>query len=183
MANWQEILSQEGAVIWQTAYRILCHRADTEECFQETFLAALEVSRCEVVRSWRALLQRLATARAVDRLRQRRRRRDREEVPDWDTVQSAMPSPSQTAEERELAQRLREALVQIPPKQAEVFCLHCLEGWSYQEIAQQLGLSVDAVGVVLYRARKRLQRLLASISPESPKPAEPGEGGSRKEIL
>lgn len=160
MANWQEILSQEGAVVWQTAYRILGHRADTEECYQETFLAALEVSRREVVRSWRALLQRLATARAVERLR---RRRAREEVRDWDSVQSPVPSPSQTAEERELAQRLREALAQISPKQAEVFCLHCLEGWSYQEIAQQLGLSVDAVGVALHRARKRLQRLLATI--------------------
>ena len=163
MANWQEILSQEGAVVWQTAYRILGHRADTEECYQETFLAALEVSRREIVRSWPALLRRLATARAVERLRQRRRQRTREEVTDWDSVQSPMPSPVQTAEERELAQRLREALAQISPQQAEVFCLHCLQGWSYQEIAQQCGLSVNAVGVVLHRARKRLQRLLATI--------------------
>src|SRR5262249_35598374 len=163
MPNWQEILSQEGAVVWQTAYRILGHRADTEECYQETFLAALEVSRREVVRSWRALLQRLATARAVERLRQRRRRRAREQVTGWDRVQSPMPSPSQTAEERELAQRLREALAHLSPKQAEVFCLHCLEAWSYQEIAQELGLSVDAVGVTLHRARKRLQKLLITI--------------------
>jgi RNA polymerase sigma factor (sigma-70 family) len=139
MPNWQEILSQEGAVVWQTAYRILGHRADTEECFQETFLAALEVSRREVVRSWRALLQRLATARAVDRLRQRRRRRAREEVPDWDTVQSPMPAPSQTAEERELAQRLREALVQIPPKQAEVFCLTASKGGATRKSLSSLG--------------------------------------------
>jgi RNA polymerase sigma-70 factor (ECF subfamily) len=163
MPSWHEILSQEGAVVWRTAYRILGHHADAEECYQETFLAALEVSRREGVRSWRALLQRLATARAVERLRQRCRRRAREEVPDWDSVPSPLPAPSQTAEERELAQRLREALAQISPQQAEVFCLHCLDGWSYQEIAQQLGLSVDAVGVVLRRARKRLQRLLATI--------------------
>jgi RNA polymerase sigma-70 factor, ECF subfamily len=176
MVDWEEILSHEGAIVWQTAYRILGHRADTEDCYQETFLAALEVSRREVVRNWSALLRRLATARAVERLRQRSRRRRREEVPDWDRVQSPLPSPSQTAEERELAQRLREAMAQIPLQQAEVFCLHCLQGWSYQEIAQQLGVSVDAVGVVLHRARKRLQALL------SPKSLEPGEDCPRKEI-
>jgi RNA polymerase sigma-70 factor (ECF subfamily) len=176
MVDWQEILRQEGPVVWQTAYRILGHRADTEECYQESFLAALEVSRREVVHNWPALLRRLATARAVERLRQRCRCRAREEIPEWDNLQSPMASPSQTAEERELAQRLREALAKISLQQAEVFCLHCLDGWSYQEIAQQLGLSVDAVGVVLHRARKRLQRLL------SPKCAEPGEGHSTKEI-
>jgi RNA polymerase sigma-70 factor (ECF subfamily) len=63
------------------------------------------------------------------------------------------PPPSRAAEEADLAQRLRDALAQLPAKQAEVFCLHALEGWSYSEIAGQLSLSIDAVGVLLYRAR------------------------------
>jgi RNA polymerase sigma-70 factor, ECF subfamily len=47
------------------------NRADAEECFQEAALAALEFSRRKDVQHWRALLVRLATARAVDRLRRR----------------------------------------------------------------------------------------------------------------
>ena len=171
MPNWQELLSKEGPGVWRTVYRILDHRADAEECYQDTFLAALEVSHREVVRSWPALLRRLATARAVERLRQRCRRRAREKALDWDDVPCPMQPPSQTAEERELAQRLREALARIPPQQAEVFCLHCLEGWSYQEIAEQCELSQGAVGVILHRARKQLQSQLATFY-----------GSSRKEI-
>ena len=164
MPDWPEILRRDGPAVWQTAYRLLNNQADAEECFQEAFLAALEVSRRESVRNWRALLQRLAAARAVDRLRERCRRRSREQAADWDAMPGSAPSPSQGAEEAELADRLRDALTRLPAKQAEVFCLHCLESWSYQEIAGQLSLSIDAVGVLLHRARKKLRELLAALS-------------------
>lgn len=177
MPDWQEILSRDGPAVWQTAYRLLGNRADADECFQEAFLAALEVSRRQEVRHWRALLQRLAAARAVDRLRERGRRGRPEPVADWGAVPGRAPSPSQDAEDAELAEQLRQALAQVPPQQAQVFCLHCLEDWSYQEIAQQLGVSTDAVGVLLHRARQRLRELLAAAlgAPPAPgpKPARP----------
>ena len=161
MPDWEEIVRRDGPAVWRTAYRLLNNPADADECFQEAFVAALEVSRREPVGNWRALLLRLAAARAVDRLRERCRRRSREQATDWNALAGNEPSPSQGAEEAELAQRLRDALAQIPAQQAEVFCLHGLEGWSYQEIAEQLSLSINTVGVLLHRARKRLRELLA----------------------
>jgi RNA polymerase sigma-70 factor (ECF subfamily) len=172
MPDWQEILRRDGPAVWQTAYRLLNNRADADECFQEAFLAALEVSRRETVRNWRALLQRLAAIRAVDRLRERYRRRSREQTTDWNSLPGPAPPPSQAAEEAEMAQRLRDALAQLPARQAEVFCLHGLEGWSYTEIAGQLSLSIDTVGVLLHRARKRLRELLAP---------DPEQANSRKD--
>jgi DNA-directed RNA polymerase specialized sigma24 family protein len=61
---------------------------------------------------------------------------------------------------------LRAALAVLPPRQAEAFCLHCLEAFSYQEVAQQMTISVDAVGVLLHRARGRLRQLLGGPSQE-----------------
>jgi RNA polymerase sigma-70 factor (ECF subfamily) len=161
MPDWEVIVRRDGPTVWRIVYRLLNNRADADECFQETFLAALEVSQREKVENWRALLQRLASARAIDRLRERCRRRCREQTADWNVLAGNEPPPSQGAEEAELAQRLRDALAQIPAQQAEVFCLHGLEGWSYQEIAEQLSLSINLVGVLLHRARKRLRELLA----------------------
>jgi RNA polymerase sigma-70 factor, ECF subfamily len=160
MPDWQEILSRDGKAVWQTAYRVLGNRADADDCFQEAFLAALEISRREDVRHWRALLQRLATARAVDRLRQRHRQADRQQAADWDALAGHEPAPSQTALDAELSDRLRAALGRLPVKQAEAFCLHCLEGWSYAEVARHLAISIDSVGVLVHRARKRLHQLL-----------------------
>ena len=168
MPNWQEILSRDGPAAWQTAYRLLGNRADADECFQEACLAALEVSRRQEVRNWRGLLQRLATSRSVDRLRLRHRQKRSGSPSDWQELPDHSPSPSQNAEEAELADRLREVLGQLPPKQAQAFCLHCIEDWSYQEIACQMAISIDAVGVLVHRARKRLHQLLAAFHESRP---------------
>jgi RNA polymerase sigma-70 factor, ECF subfamily len=160
MPDWQEIVDRDGNAVWGTVYRIVGNQADADECFQEAFLAAWEVSRREQVQNWRALLMRLGAARAVDRLRQRHRRTSRQKTADWDAVAGHEPTPSQSAEDAELSEQLRRALARLAPKQAEIFCLHCLEGLSYQEIAEQLAITANSVGVLLHRARKHLRLLL-----------------------
>ena len=55
------------------------------------------------------------------------------------------------------------ALGRLPERQAEVFCLHVLEGWEHAEIAKQMQITSDAVGVLLHRARSRLRELLAPV--------------------
>ena len=173
MPDWPEVIEREGRAVWRTAYRLLGNRADADECFQEAFLAALEVSRREPVRDWGALLRRLAAARALDHLRRRYRHGVNRPVADWDAVPGPSPLPSQGVEDAELSESLRAALASLPPNQADAFCLHHLEDWSYREIAGHLAISVDAVGVLLHRARKRLRERLES-SAEVPRVAGRG---------
>jgi RNA polymerase sigma factor (sigma-70 family) len=161
MPNWQEIVDRDGKAVWQAIYRILGNSADADECFQEAFLAAWEVSRREPVQNWRGLLLRLGAARAVDRLRERHRRTARQQSADWEVVPGHEAAPSQSTLDAELSERLRVALARLAPKQAEIFCLHCLEGWSYKEISEHLAVSVDSVGVLLHRARTQLRLLMA----------------------
>ena len=172
MTDWEGIVRDHGPSVWRTAHRLLGNRADADECFQETFAAAVELVRRnkEPVRQWSALLVRLATARAVDRLRQRVRRSSRQEPAGGDAVDALLDPrcgsrPSDRAEQAELSARLRAALAHLPPKQADAFCLHCLEGWSYREVAEHLGTSVDDVGVCVHRARAALRERIASIIP------------------
>lgn len=81
------------------------------------------------------------------------------EVPD-----SAVGSrPSDRVEAAEQAARLRLALAHLPPKQAGAFCLHCLEGYSYRDVAEQLGVSTNEVGVLVLRARAALRERIAWI--------------------
>lgn len=168
MVDWDGIVSREGPAVWRTLHRLLGNRADVEDCFQETFLGALAIWRRETVQYPQALLQRLATARALDRLRQRYRRAGHEGGDiQWESVSAAGPLPPQLAEAAELSDRLREALALLPPKQAQVFCLFYLDGWDYQQIAGHLRGTVNAVGVLLHRARQRLKELLGDIVEEA----------------
>ena len=168
MTDWRLIVDRHGSGVWRTAYRLLGNHSDADDCFQKTFLDAFKVSRREPVRDWPALLQRLATARAIDLLRGRYRETSRNEpLADWSEVTSAQPGPQRRAETAELADRLRAALAQLPARQAEAFCLRWLDEMSYHEVGDRLGLEANAVGVLLHRARQRLRQLLTSMQPDS----------------
>lgn len=161
MTNWTNIVEQYGGVVWATTYRLLGNSADASDCFQETFLEAIKISRTEPVRNWSALLRHLATARSLDLLRVRYRERERTDTSvDPDTVVGRGSTPAEEAEAGELAQRLRVALAQLPPQQAEVFCLTCVDELTYREIGERRNLTTNAVGVLLHRARQRLRELL-----------------------
>jgi len=160
--DWQAVVEGYGPLVWRTAYRLVGNHADAADCFQETFLAALELSRRQRVRNLPGLLIRLATTRAIDRLRQRTRR-DRQETGASGCERSADGAdPLDQVETQDLACRLRAAIGQLPPQEAKVFCLRHLNEMSYRQIARELQIGVSAVGVSLHRAKTRLRELLTA---------------------
>jgi RNA polymerase sigma-70 factor (ECF subfamily) len=160
MIDWDELIRREGPAVWRTAYGLVRNRDDADECYQETFLAALELSTRQPVHNWPALLQRLATRRAIDRVRRKLRSGRREEPANLTLAEGAEADPSEQAQAAELARALQWAVAELPQRQAEVFWLHDLGDWSHQQIADQLGITPNAVGVILHRARQKLQELL-----------------------
>jgi RNA polymerase sigma-70 factor (ECF subfamily) len=169
MTDWREVVEQHGHVVWQTAYRLLGNHADACDCFQKVFLDAVQVSRRQRVNQWPALLRQMATVRALDLLRDRYRRRSRSEpMAAAEEASANTPLPDQQAEAAELSDHLRQALTQLPDRQAEVFCLRWIEGMSYEEIAARLEIEANHVGVLLNRARTRLRQLLDRfVTPEN----------------
>ena len=161
MTDWKKIVGQHGHIVWQRAYRLLGNHQDAADCFQETFISALEFSRNGRIRNWPGLLKMLTTRRALDLLRQRIRRNNRSsDLTDWSVVPSTNPDPSSQAELVELGTRLQKAMATLPPRQAEMLCLRYFDRMSDRQIAQQLGIEQNAVRVTLHRARLRLRELL-----------------------
>jgi len=167
--DWQIIIEKNGPAVWQTAYRLLGNRTDAADCFQETFICALELSQRQRVRNFSGLLTRLATTRAIDLLRRRfRRSHGSDASADWAAVPSTNPGPAQMAEQRELVARLRESLTKLPPAEAQVFCMRYLNDMSYRRIAKALGIKTNAAGVLLHRARAKLRESF-ELSPKEQK--------------
>ena len=167
VVDWKMIIKEYGPAVWQTAYRLLGNDADAADCFQETFVGALELSRRQRVRNFPALLTRLATTRAIDQLRRRFRRErigslehSRPEEPE------NSPNPIQYAQQQELAAMLKTALVHLQPQEAQVFCLRYLNDMSYRQIANELGIKKSATGVILHRARLKLRQFFEVSSKE-----------------
>lgn len=155
MSDWNAIVRAHGPMVFGTAWRILGHAADTEDVVQEVFLEAHQ-QRCGEVRSWPGYLRRLAICRALDRLRRRKR------VQSLQGMQFADGSgdPEAAAIERELAERLRQAITHLSDREAAVFCLRCFEELSNTQIAEHLKISPGAVAVALHKARTKLETML-----------------------
>ncbi|MCL5282875.1 MAG: sigma-70 family RNA polymerase sigma factor [Planctomycetes bacterium] len=162
MQDWQTIVAECGPLVWRTAYRLLGNHADAADCFQETFLAAWELSRRQPVRNMSGLLVRLATTRAIDRLRQMSRR-ERGQVEGGDRDEMGDRGPADQAQAQELVRQLREVIGRLPAQEAKVFCLRYLSEMSYRQIAGQLGIGINVVGVSLYRAKARLREALGAL--------------------
>ncbi len=165
MVDWPWILEQHGPLVWQTVYRLVGHGPDAADCFQNTFVAALEVARREAVRHWPAMLKRLATVQSLDCLRQRMREAGRRQALIAEPKAPTLYGPEQAARQAELADELRRALADLEPRQAQIFCLACLDGWSYQDLAEHLEIRVNHVGVLLNRARTALRERLRAFDP------------------
>jgi RNA polymerase sigma-70 factor, ECF subfamily len=170
MTNWDTIVANDGPLVWRTLWRLLADRADVEECFQETFLAAVQFSRRQMVECWPAVLCSLATSRAMDRLRKRYQPGGRwhrriegkgSAAHQLAEATSTDAGPVEHAVAAELSERLREALAHLPEKQAEAFYLHALCGWSHRQLGERLQMTENAIGVTIHRARQRLRESLA----------------------
>lgn len=162
VTDWDRIVREHGPVVYATAWRILGHVADTEDVVQEVFLQAHQMQQGQEVRCWQALLRRLAACRALDRLRARRR-----QIPlDGLSIATTTNDPEALAVERELASRLRLALVQLPRREATVFCMRYFDDLSYEQIAETLQISAGAVATALHKARARLESLLLETAQE-----------------
>lgn len=141
---------------YTTAWRLLANASDAEDAVQEAFAEVVRLDARTAVENWGGLLRRLVVCRALDLARKRRT----QDVLGEEIAAPARQRPEAVAVGRELAERLRVALAELPPREAEVFAMRYLADLGNGEIAEQLGLSAGAVGAALHKARQRLESLL-----------------------
>lgn len=167
MEDWNQILTQHADAVWRTAYRLLGSSADADDVMQDVFVEAVGISTAIVVRNWGAMLRRLATVRALDCLRRRigHRQRASNQI-EMGKLPSTVQAPEAVLLQGELSERLRWAINRLPQQHAQAFCLKFIEEMSYEDIADQLLVSVNSVGVILHRARERLRELLHDYAAE-----------------
>jgi RNA polymerase sigma-70 factor, ECF subfamily len=156
MTYWDQIVDEHGPFVFRLARRILGPGPDAEDVVQEVFLEVFRFWQKRKVENLVGLFRRIATHRALDRLRRRRR------TDPLNMIEVSDPSdgPLDKAVAGELAERLRNAISQLPDRQAVVFSLRYFDDRSYEQIAEILGIEPNAVGVALHKARIKLQSLL-----------------------
>ncbi len=72
------------------------------------------------------------------------------------------PSPERAAQLKQALHKVMDALGDLPPSQAAVLWMVCIEGRSHEEAGAKVGLSADAAKMSLSRARETLRERLGN---------------------
>lgn len=163
--DWPALFAQHGRWLRTVLLARIGDATAVDDVFQEVHSAALAKGHAlrdpGKVAPW---LYRIAVASALAYRRRMGRRRKliaryAEQLSPQDAA-AREPDPLAwlLAEERQAL--VRQALARLPRREAEMLLLKYSEGWTYQQIADHLGLTISAVESRLHRARQRMRHTL-----------------------
>lgn len=158
-AAFHEMVERYGPGLYRLAVSLLGNAADAEDALQETFSGAFRGIRKfegrSALKTWLARILVKQTARG-------HRTRHRFKAVD---IESAPASSGDNAEASGRRMDVRAAMESLPPEHREVVALRELNGMTYEEIAEALGVPRGTVESRLFRARRTLRERLKDYLP------------------
>ena len=88
---------------------------------------------------------------------------DTDATPELEWIADPPPGPDEAIMRSEVVERVRTALLQLPPRQHELMKALFIEEGSYAEIAARFGYSIDSIGALRGRCVRALQGTLADL--------------------
>ena len=168
--DWPAELDRHGRWLRTVALARVGEAAAADDVLQEVSMTALEKGNQlrdpTRIAGW---LYRLVVVAALQYRRRQGRRRKlldryaRREPSADGTAREPDPLGWLLADEQKAL--VRQALGRMPPRDAEIMLLKYSEDWSYQQVAEHLGLSVSAVEARLHRARAKMRQALHRLDP------------------
>lgn len=171
-AAFEQLVAERSGEIFGLLFRLTENSEEARDLTQETFLRAFQsIDRFRGEADLRTWIYRIAINQARNRWRWwRRRRRDTTislDAPQGDSTMTLMatlaesgnnPEQQTLAHEREVV--LRSALQRVGRAYRETLILRDIEGFTYEEIADTLGINVGTVKSRLARGRQELRQKL-----------------------
>ncbi len=184
MRAFEEIVVQYERAVRNFAYRYLGDERRAEDIAQDTFLRVYKArERWRPEAKFHTWLFTITSRLCLNAIRSRQRERrvirpaigtdERDSLATAPDRRTASPVDGALAEER--AVLIRRAVGELSENQRRALLLHRFEGLSYQEVAEAMGLSLEAVRSLLVRARKNLHDRLAPLMDNERAASEGGD--------
>ena len=143
--------------LFRLALRITMNKAEAEDVVQDTLLRVWECrGEWEQIGSLEAFAIATCRNRALDV--SKRAGRNARSLDEIDGGQRSTANAQSELEAREEISLIRRLMDDLPELQRTIMLLRDIEGQSYQEIAQALGISETQVKVYLHRARTKIKK-------------------------
>lgn len=169
--SWDEIVRDHSARVYRLAYRLTGDPHEAEDLTQDVFVRvfrSLHTYRPGTFEGW---LHRITTNLFLDKMRRRQRIRFdalTEELSARLPLRATGTDPEQVFEMTHLDADIQEALNALPPQFRAAVVLSDIEGCTYEEVAQALGIKMGTVRSRIHRGRALLRQSLEHRRPTSP---------------
>ena len=163
---FEDLARREERALYRHALRIVGTTSDAEDIVQDALFSAWRSIASFQGLSFRAWLFRIATNRALDQLRSRKRRPELPlDPPDDDDVtwaEPVAPGPdlTQLVGDREALAAVETALGSLPAEQRTALLLRDVEGFAYEEIAVITSVEIGTVKSRIHRGRLAVRNVL-----------------------
>ncbi len=161
-AAQRKLYARFSGQLFATAIRHTNCREDAEDVLQDSFVKIFKhVKSYRQDYSFEGWMRRIVVNTAITHYRKNLKHSHHQDIADVPATPKDLENysdPEFTAEELDLA------IAQLPLGYRTVFCMYVVEGFKHQEIAEKLGIDVNTSKSQLSRARKYLQRVLATLS-------------------
>ena len=166
LPSWEEIVEQHSARVYRLAYRLTGNPYDAEDLTQEVFVRVFRSLHTYQPGTFEGWLHRITTNLFLDGARRKSRIRFDALPEDAD---NRLPSPVATPDVAFANQMfdadVESALAELPPDFRAAVVLCDVEGLSYEEIADVLGVKMGTVRSRIHRGRSLLRKALAHRAP------------------
>ncbi|MFL6105485.1 MAG: RNA polymerase sigma factor SigE [Marmoricola sp.] len=166
--TWDEIVEQHSTRVYRLAYRLTGNPYDAEDLTQEVFVRVFRSLHTYTPGTFEGWLHRITTNLFLDQARRKSRIRFDALPEDAD---NRLPSPIATPDAAYLNQMfdadVEAALAALPPDFRAAVVLCDVEGLSYDEIADVLGVKMGTVRSRIHRGRSMLRKALAHRAPSA----------------
>ena len=162
------LVERHSRNLFRLAYRMTGHQEDAEDVVQETFLRAYkQLAKFDERASFGTWLYRIAANCALDLIRVRKRRGDRqapapeEGAPDpVQLLPDRAPTPDRLALSGEVERKVADVLNELSEMERTAFVLRHYEGMCIDDIGRTLGVQPNAAKHSIFRAVQKLRRAL-----------------------
>jgi RNA polymerase sigma-70 factor (ECF subfamily) len=162
---FRALVERYSQKLFRVAFRIVGDEASAEDAVQETFLRAYRsLSRFDDRSSFGTWIYRIAANTSVEILRKHQRQRTHQDTGEAVDPLSPDPGPDRRALSQEVERAVRGALAGLSPMERAAFVLRHFEGRSIAEICGALGLRESAGKQAIFRAVKKLRRVLEPLT-------------------
>jgi RNA polymerase sigma factor (sigma-70 family) len=173
--SWDEVVREHSAQVYRLAYRLTGNPHDAEDLTQEVFVRVFRSLADYVPGTFEGWLHRITTNLFLDQARRRKRLRFDALTEDAAArLPDLGPGPEGAFEGAHLDLDVQAAMERLSPGFRAVVVLADVEGLSYEEVGEVLGLKLGTVRSRLHRARAQLRRHLEHRAPKPPRTPRPG---------